>query len=425
MKVSDLAAAILGAIAASSCALKFDTKPVEPPPDTSTDPDATDTEATGDPDGVEEDVKPDEPWDEVDELDVQDVLDVEEEDPAPEMDAVDIVDLDTPVEDPGEEEPGCLYSPLVCVTDDLRTMIEAIDIASAVFVAPTSSRRTNWGTLLGYVLAANWANTLARAGSMGVEVTAVHDSVTRTDYILIHDPTNGEGTYVINLSPTRDYVFEVPYPVDDAGTLAQGIEALRGTTGGESGWALLIGGTDRCESTISIPCDGTTVACTGSTASFRLSDVAHNPNLVFHTVHVQLLNTTPAPAGGTPIAIQFQDQSDASGAYAYASDGTTTDGTGVPLGISILLRNALRTEFPAWSSSILSCNDPIDRALTLFDSDCQTTNVQGRWTNNPSGSPCSVPATTSSDRFVVLEEGVEMRDTSQLTTFVVAIYLLP
>jgi hypothetical protein len=130
--------------------------------------------------------------------------------------------------------------------------------------------------------------------------------------------------------------------------------------------------------------------------------VAHNSSLIFQVVHQTLMT-----ADSTSLAVQLMGQSDASGAYAILSDGTTLDGTGMPLGISILLRNALQVAIPGWASDILSCNDPGD--ASGYTSACQVSNMLGRWTNG-SSNLCSEAATASADRFVVLEQDASMRD---------------
>ena len=364
----------------------------ETPDDPAPEPDAIDEPAT-DPDAEPvPDVEPETP-----------------DDPTEEEPAVDPVE--DPIEDPVEEEPANPYHPLSYASRDLRTDIEAVTITSdpTVFAVPPPLRADRWATLVGYILSGNWSGALTYSLSYSFTVYALHDTVSGRDYIVAYDTGAGEGIYVFDPVTSSALVVEVPYPVSDSGTLAQGIELLRGA----AGLALLVAGAERCTSTTTVICDGSTSAC-GSTGSYRESDAAHNPNLVFHRIHDELLSDVTGS-----VAIQLQGQSDASGAHCIFSDGTTIDGTSAPVR-SIDLRDALRTEIPAWSSAFQSCNDPAD---TSYTSTCQTTNVQGRLSNG-SSSPCGTAATSSSDRFIILEQSTEMRAETRFDELVRAVLTL-
>jgi hypothetical protein len=337
--------------------------------------------------------------------------------PAPDVEPetpVDVVEEEPaadPVEDPIEEEPTNPYSPLDFFTRNLRIDIEAKNITSdsTVFDVPTAYRSDRWAAIVDDILAGDWTGALTLSMGISLTIYAVHDSFSGRDYIVVHDEHHGEGIYVFDPVTTSGLVVEVPYPLTDAGTLAQGIQLLRGAYGR----ALLIAGATRCTEMSTVICDGTTVAC-GSAESFRESDAAHNPNLIFHRVHDELRTELTAS-----VSVQLQGQSDASGAHAILSDGTTFDGTSTTVH-SIALRDALKTELPTWVSDFYSCNDPADSDYT---SACQTTNVQGRLTNG-STSPCGTAASSSSDRFIVLEQSTEMRDETRFDELVNAVRTL-
>ncbi|MBW2264236.1 MAG: hypothetical protein JRG91_19905 [Deltaproteobacteria bacterium] len=400
----------------AGCALKFDTQPVKPPVDGTVEPDLDATDLDHDQDDAEEDPIPDLLDDDAGEEDMTDADDPVGEDPAEE----DAAEEDPVEEDPGEEEPTNPYFPLDYYTRDLCTDVEAIDISSLGLTAPDAGRRSRWGTFLGYVLSGDWGTAYGyNRTTMLLQVYVVRDTGTSParDYVVVHDDTNGEGIYVFAVAPDNPLVVEVPYSLEHTGTLEQGCALLRGNTTDGGGWALLVGGTARCESTVTLPCDGTTVECTGGTPEdFRRSDVAHNPNLIFHVVHRDLMTRD-----GAAIAAQIQGQSDASGANAIISDGTTFDGT-FPVGISVAVRNSLRISISPWASAIHSCNDPAD--ASSYTSDCQITNVQGRETNG-SGNLCSLDATSSADRFLVLEQSLAMRGSTyhdELTSAVLGLF---
>jgi len=401
---------------APGCALKFDTPAVKPPEDASAEPDADADAPVEVIDVVEEDPVLDLVEDEVVEEDVEDAVDVAEEDGVEQ----DPVEEDPVEEDPGAEEPGNPYTPLDYYARDLCTDIASIDISTLGLTAPGSTRRSQWLSFLGYLLAGDWAMAYSYNRSvLSLQVYVVRDTGASParDYVVVHDDTNGEGIYVLAVAPDNPLIVEVPYSLEHTNTLAQGCTVLRGNTTEGNGWALLVGGTARCVSTVTLPCDGTTVECTGGTPEdFRRSDVAHNPLLIFHVVHDELMTSD-----STAIALQLQGQPDSTGANAIISDGTTIDGT-FPVGISVFVRNFLQTRIPGLASTIRSCNDPGD--VGHYTSDCQITNSQGRETNG-STDLCSADATASADRFLVLEQSTTMRGSTyhdELTDAVLGLF---
>ncbi len=392
--------ALVLALASGGCALNFGLPPVDGPDvDTSED-----TQA----DHVDTDTRDDGP--DVPDVDDLDGADLDATDPDgfdtenPDLGDVDSMDPpadDTAVEDVPAEEMPDPYDPIVHYTMDLRASIEAIPISSdpLTLQVPDSTRRNRWRWFLDDLLAGNYSGAYSRSVSYDINVFAITDTGTipNRDYLVAYNDTRGEGIYAFNVAPAHPLAVEVPYPVDDVGTLSEGIEMLRQV----DGWALLVAGTTRCSRTDSIICDGTTVACTGTASSFRTSDVAHNPNLMFQNIHTYL-----PTKDATSIFVQIQGQADSSGAYAIVSDGTTIHSLS---GISVELRNGLRFYLPSYSSEILSCNDSGD--ASGYVSTCGITNAQGR-ASNGSASPCNTAAVSSSNRFVVLELSTEMRQES-------------
>jgi hypothetical protein len=134
-------------------------------------------------------------------------------------------------------------------------------------------------------------------------------------------------------------------------------------------------------------------------------------NLAYQVLHDHLMGSDVAMK-----AIQLQDMTDASGAAAVVSDGTTIPDTSTP-SISVDMRDALQTAFPVTSSPIYSCNDPAD---TGYTSSCNAENIQGRSTNG-SSDPCSVASSSSSSRFVVMELSAELRDPSRFSDMAAAV----
>jgi hypothetical protein len=397
----------------ASCAIKFDTLPAMPG-DASADTDADSADVHLDPDVVDEDVATDLP----DEDAFEDPDAIEAGDTDIDADAFDAIDaLDTAVDDLTGEDPASTYAPLPYASGNLWTEISSYPVGTYTWASTSSSRRSQWSDLLGDILSGDWTTTYSRGVlTMGLDIEAFHDTVSGRDFIIVHDGSNGEGVYAFDphVTVADPYMIEVPYPVEDANTLQQGVELLRQVP---DSWALLVGGSPRCSSPTPGPCSGTTSACAGSPEGFRLSDVAHNQYTIFHVVHVELQTYDPSS-----IAFMLQAKSDAPGSDdIYVSDGTTLDGTVPSLGLSARFRNTLDSRFSAYSSTIVSCNDPADGVGVPSETTCQTTGVQGRWTNGSTTNPCSLPADHSEHRFVVIEQSATIRDVSRIGQLVSAV----
>jgi hypothetical protein len=315
-------------------------------------------------------------------------------------DAFDPVEED-PVMDEVEEELVNPFEPIgYCVEDSLLLAVQGITIPSdpSSVVMPGATRRSSWVGLLDHLMDGLYSTADSEAGTLGIHLCVLYDAEYERHYLLFWNTDRAEGVYVIDPGAPHPLIVEVPYPMSDAGTRDEGVEILRQA----GGWALLVSGATRCASTATVSCDGTTVACSASAAAYRISDVAHNPDLIFHLVHRYL-----ATRDTSSIVLQVQGQADASGGRAILSDGTSTPNTG---SVSVTLRNglsdALRPDFPAYADSVYSCNNPADSGYT---SECNQTNVQGRWING-SSDPCVTPPIGAVNRFVAIELDSAMRD---------------
>ena len=91
-------------------------------------------------------------------------------------------------------------------------------------------------------------------------------------------------------STARALIVEAPHPVFDTDTDE---EALRIFTDLPAR-ALVISGTHRCASSAASPCDGQTSACTGSSQSYPVSDMAHVTSSAFQAAHQALAAALPS-----------------------------------------------------------------------------------------------------------------------------------
>lgn len=365
-----LGAAVLCVIA-GGCVLWTDMGPVEPP----------DAGVDGD-DPVDMVAEGDDP--------VPDVGDVVEDDVV-----VDVEAEDVPA-DVEEEDVVISFDPIPRSSGDLRAVIEALSIPTSTDVVrdPGPGRVGRWTSLVRALLTGDYTEAWNQASFLGVDLSVVDDTVSSRPYLVAHQLGRGEVILVLSPTGARGLVVEVPYPVSANGTLVMGVELLREV----NGRVLLSAGGGRCTSTWYTGCDGETVAC-GVLEPHLTSDVAHYEPLVFHLSHGEVMDHDPGW-----IAVQLQDQADASGAEAILSDGTDIVDTSTP-SLSVALRDAMRTHLSTHSSGIVSCNAMESGSFT---SGCNTTNIQGRETNG-SSAPCTVAATSSSNRFVALELNGPMR----------------
>ncbi|WP_394821562.1 hypothetical protein [Pendulispora albinea] len=98
------------------------------------------------------------------------------------------------------------------------------------------------------------------------------------------------GTYAAR-SPatgTRAIVLEAPHPLFDTNTA---YEARAVFSEARGDW-FLMAGAHRCANAESAGCDGTTSACGGSSAPYRVSDTAHATKTPFFAVHLALSTKT-------------------------------------------------------------------------------------------------------------------------------------
>ncbi len=204
--------------------------------------------------------------------------------------------------------------------------------------------------------------------------------------------SRGRASLVYNPDASNDLVVQVPHAGYDTDTWEQGA-AIFQTLGAR---ALVINGSHRCANEQPSGCDGTTPAC-GDPDWYRESDAAHFDANMFQTMTAALDEAYPAA-----LFVQLHGFGwDGSGAVAHVSDGTDTaaDTTHVANRFKAHLESSLPEGFRA-----ASCNDAADTDAML----CGTNNVQGRLLNGVADT-CSTGATASSQRFLHVEQALDLR----------------
>lgn len=228
------------------------------------------------------------------------------------------------------------------------------------------------------------------AAAAAVEAAATRYALCVDDRIAIWRPLDGSGDAWLawRSGPAAPLVIEVPHPLADRRTLAQGRRLFR-----ELGArALLVAGSHRCASFELAGCPGQSRICGNGLEPYRASDVAHNNHSMFHAMHVALADVHPEA--------WFVSVHGMARPGAIISDGTghQTD----PESFVARLAHALAARAPG----VMSCNPLV--GLPLAPGLCGTTNVQGRHLNGGHDT-CHAEIEAGSGRFVHLEQGAALR----------------
>jgi hypothetical protein len=260
---------------------------------------------------------------------------------------------------------------------------------------PDTSDLNSWGNIMDYIFAGNYAQADLIADSLGYDVvqfTDTSESVHKTYYILKNYGSNYWGTYVYYPDYCRPLVIQVPHPLKEINTGQQGIHVFQKT----EALFFCLSGTSRCNHSSYSSCSGTTTICSGSSESYRISDMAHSVSSIFQKTTEKLLtgfsNTFFVQLHGFAQLV--------SDPYLIISNGTqVTPGRDY----SVLLQNNLLIEDTTLTFKIAHIDLSWTR-LRAFD------NTQGRLINS-STDACYANATTTNGRFLSIEqERTKLRD---------------
>ena len=222
------------------------------------------------------------------------------------------------------------------------------------------------------------------------EAAAIRYRVCRDADVVVWAPLDGSGRAHVawRVGDARPAVVGVPHPLTDLGTLRQGLEVFRRARLR----ALVVSGTHRCASALPSGCPGATHSCRAPDEPYRLSDMAHNHETLYHVAHEVLADLAEAP-----LVLSLHGMN---GAGAIVSDGTDhpAQGDGLPARLTRELAGA----FPG----VRSCNDL--PGVPSSESLCGTLNAQGLLVNAEADT-CHGVASTASGRFVHLEQSRRLR----------------
>ncbi len=280
------------------------------------------------------------------------------------------------------------------ITEHIDSLIGVIPDAtpSGLYLQPGASSRTLWRSIIQNILNGNYAVADSLGESIEYQVTAFTDTVATPDklyYILERQATSASrywGTFVFNPSPWRPtLVIQCPHPLHDRKTGQQGFHAFR-KTGAK---AYFLSGTHRCNGVTASPCDGTTTACSETYDNYRYSDQAHVVLGPFQVTMEEMLTPIPnliviQPHGFSPEA------GDPDIIMSNGTRYTPIDDYAIQLRDNLLLQDATLT------FKVAHVDMTWDR---LIGRD----NTQGRLING-SADPCGTLATSTTGRFIHLEQ---------------------
>jgi len=256
------------------------------------------------------------------------------------------------------------------------------------YTDPSTTEASAWQDCITLILQGSYALAHAAADDFGYQLVEYADGVTlRTYYVLEKQSAslNYWGMFVYNPSASRPRLFiQSPHPKYDTYTGQQGAYIFRNQDCG----ALFITGTHRCNSSTETNCSGTSSVC-GSSGPYKISDQPHNT-----AGTLQLTTEVLNNAIENLIVIQ---------PHGFAKDDTDP---------YLIMSNGTRyTPSPDYVSLIRDSLLVIDNTLTFkiahIDTDWNEliglTNTQGRLINN-SSNPCLTNATSTTGRFIHIEQ---------------------
>ncbi len=146
----------------------------------------------------------------------------------------------------------------------------------------TPSQEEDWRALIQLIQEENFAQAAAQASPLQYRLLRFIDNSgpTNQEFFVLEKTSEGSnywGTYVFKPGACRRLVIQCPHPKFDSNTGKQGIFVYQKA----DAYAYFLTGTHRCNHISPTACSGTTSVC-GSSAAYRISDVAHNTLAAFH-----------------------------------------------------------------------------------------------------------------------------------------------
>ncbi|MEW4925542.1 hypothetical protein [Algibacter sp. 2305UL17-15] len=265
------------------------------------------------------------------------------------------------------------------------------------YQVPSTNDLNTWGETIGAILAENIIVAVQKSALVNYQITEFTDTTLNPNqvfYILEEQSSKSRhwGVYVFSKTPIRDnLIIQAPHIKNDINTGKQAVYCFKENLAK----AVFINGTHRCNNSSFSSCSGTTSTC-GSDESYRVSDLAHNTQSVFQKTTESVFSTI-----ANSVFIQLHGfGKQASDPYVILSNGTRQTPT---IDYATLLKEALFNEDNTLTFKIAHIDTDWSRLIGF-------TNTQGRFINS-SANPCTSSATSTSGRFIHVEqERTKLRD---------------
>jgi len=263
---------------------------------------------------------------------------------------------------------------------------------------PTSTQLDTWDLILNAILSENISEAVLKSSEVNYQITEFTEtsiSPNQVFYILEEksSQSNYWGTYVFSKTPIRgNLILMAPHIKYDINTGKQAIYCFKNNIAK----AAFINGTHRCNNSEFSLCSGITSACSSESESYRVSDFAHNTNSIFQRSTENLFNNIP-----NSVFIQLHGfGQQASDPFVIMSNGTRETPA---VDYATLIKDALLLEDGSLTFKLAHIDTGWTRLIGF-------TNTQGRLINN-SADHCSTSATTTTGRFIHIEqEKAKLRD---------------
>ncbi len=255
------------------------------------------------------------------------------------------------------------------------------------YVVPTADEIDAAEAMVRAAATERWEDALARAALVSYEVCRGTGGEEGLILLAPLPPARGWARVALRTGAARSVIIEAPHPLHDADTLPESV-VLFTSLGAR---ALVVSGAHRCANAAA-GCEGTSTAC-GDPPGYRESDPAHATGSIFHRAHVALADVF---FGDTVVSVHGMDDDGVS-----VSDGTTD-----PVDADAPVSRVAAALVAADITEVTACN--AGAGVPVNERSCGTANVQGRQLN---GSPdaCTTSASSSSKRFVHLEQSPDVR----------------
>lgn len=296
----------------------------------------------------------------------------------------------------------------VASAEESSATLERVDIPLVAWIAQQDRARpdsiADMETLVGEkvvdfremiraMVAKDFAVASAAARRIAYELVVIENNI--ASYVVANDNsrTGQHPTIVINTTPTLDAIVGAPHAAFETGTAEQA--ALLVTLAGAR--AAIVAGAHRCASQSYVSCDGKTRVC-GTLESYRTSDVAHNPNTLFHEAHILLATAWP---NSVVLSLHgMREDTDGAKTSIIVSHGYKSEDV-IRISPATRFRFALAERFGE-EGEVVSCDLSED---LKYDARrlCGYTNIQGRFVNGDVD-VCRDSQTEGTNRFIHIEQ---------------------